>query len=181
MALPGTASYYISLYFQDNRTPSPYSWRVFNVSLNGRNFYTDLNVTTNGVTVYATQWPLSGQTEIVMTPADGIPVGPVINAGEIFQILPLGGRTLARDGCLLKPTSIHYAPPPYILLTVNVSPFFNHLFNILQCWRWKILQETWTIHLPIGAVILACLQRIHGLGLHVLRENCPALSVCKFT
>jgi hypothetical protein len=66
--------------------------------LNGKNFYTDLNATTSGVTVYAAQWPLSGQTEIVLTPADGMTVGPLINAGEIFQILPLGGRTLPRDG-----------------------------------------------------------------------------------
>lgn len=106
LALPST-SYYISLYFQDNRTPSPYSWRVFNVSLNGRIFYTDLNVTASGVTVYATQWPLSGQTKIVLTPATGIPVGPVINAGELFQILPHGGRTLSRDrNCPLKPLYI---------------------------------------------------------------------------
>jgi outer membrane usher protein FimD/PapC len=112
VALPST-SYYISLYFQDNRTPSPYSWRVFNVSLNGRNFYTNLNVTTSGVTVYATQWPLSGQTEIVLTPADGVPVGPMINAGEIFQLVPLGGRTLTRDGSLFSHFHFQFIPALY--------------------------------------------------------------------
>ena len=86
------------LYFQDNRTPSPYSWRVFNVSVNGKNFFSNLNVTTKGVTVYSSMWPLSGQTEISLSPADGMPVGPVINAGEVLQILALGGRTLSRDG-----------------------------------------------------------------------------------
>ncbi|CAL5377355.1 unnamed protein product [Camellia sinensis] len=97
-------NYYIALYFQDNRTPSPYSWRVFSVSVNGKDFYANVNVTSNGVTIYGTEWPLSGQTEIVMTPASDARVGPVINAGEIFQILPLGKRTLTRDGaqvCLI--------------------------------------------------------------------------------
>lgn len=106
VALPNT-SYYISLYFQDNRTPSPYSWRVFDVSLNGRKFFTNLNATTNGVTVYSTQWPLFGQTKIVLTPADGMLVGPLINAGEVFQIVPLGGRTLTRDGSTLSQSHFH--------------------------------------------------------------------------
>lgn len=92
--------YYISLYFQDSRTKSPYSWRVFDVSVNGNKFYSNLNVTADGVAVFAAQWPLSGQTQIEMTPGDGIPVGPLINAGEVFQLLPLGGRTLTRDGNL---------------------------------------------------------------------------------
>ncbi|XP_041015603.1 probable LRR receptor-like serine/threonine-protein kinase At1g67720 [Juglans microcarpa x Juglans regia] len=111
LALPST-SYYISLYFQDNRNPSPYSWRVFNVSLNGRIFYTDLNVTVSGVTVYATQWPLSGQTKIVLTPATGIPVGPVISAGELFQILPLGGRTISRDVMAMDEFARNLDNPP---------------------------------------------------------------------
>lgn len=97
LSLPN-AEYYIALYFQDNRTPSPYSWRVFNVSINGKDFYDNLNVTTRGVTVYSPLWPLSGQTEIVLTPTKEMPVGPVINAGEVLQILPLGGRTLSKNG-----------------------------------------------------------------------------------
>lgn len=104
LSLPST-KYYIALYFQDNRSPSPYSWRVFNVSINGQNFYNNLNVTEKGVTVYGTEWPLSGQTEITMAPAENIPVGPVINAGEIFQLLPLGGRTFSRDG---KPSFAYF-------------------------------------------------------------------------
>ncbi|XP_060672011.1 probable LRR receptor-like serine/threonine-protein kinase At1g67720 isoform X1 [Ziziphus jujuba] len=106
------AKYYISLYFQDNRTPSPYSWRVFNVSINGKNFFSDLNVTTDGVTVYSTQWPLSGQTQIVLTPRNGSPVGPVINAGEIMQILPLGGKTLTRDVVAMEELARMFNKPP---------------------------------------------------------------------
>lgn len=95
--LPDT-SYYLALYFQDNRTPSPFSWRVFDVTVNGKTFYNGLNVSTEGVMVYGSQWPLSGKTSIKLTPASDSPVGPLINAGEIFQIVPLGGRTLTRDG-----------------------------------------------------------------------------------
>lgn len=102
VSLP-SSYYYISLYFLDNRNPSPYSWRVFDVSVNGHTFYSGLNATTKGVTVYAAKWPLSGQTKITLTPADGMPVGPVINAGEIYQILPLSGRTQTKDGTLLIP------------------------------------------------------------------------------
>lgn len=93
-----SASYYIALYFQDNRDPSPYSWRVFSVTVNGKNFYKKLNVSTSGVAVFGTQWPLAGQTEILLTPDESSPVGPIINAGEILQIVPLGGRTVTRDG-----------------------------------------------------------------------------------
>ncbi|VFQ67899.1 unnamed protein product [Cuscuta campestris] len=99
--LPNTY-YYIALYFQDNRTPSPYSWRTFDVQLNGKTFYAKLNVTTDGVTAYSAAWPLSGQTQISLIPNEGIPVGPVINAGEIFQLMPLGGKTLTRDVAALE-------------------------------------------------------------------------------
>uniref|UniRef100_A0A5B7BDL0 Malectin-like domain-containing protein n=1 Tax=Davidia involucrata TaxID=16924 RepID=A0A5B7BDL0_DAVIN len=109
--LPST-NYYIALYFQDNRTPSPYSWRVFNVTVNDNNFYTNLNATTNGVTVYATRWPLSGQTQIVMTPGTDMSVGPVINAGELFQILPFGGRTLTRDVSVMEDLARSFDNPP---------------------------------------------------------------------
>ncbi|XP_010691039.2 probable LRR receptor-like serine/threonine-protein kinase PAM74 [Beta vulgaris subsp. vulgaris] len=90
-------NYHISLYFQDNRTPSPYSWRVFNVLINGDTFYSKLNVTTTGVNVYSNQWPFNGQTQIKLVPDNGTPVGPVINAAEMFQLIPLGGKTTSRD------------------------------------------------------------------------------------
>lgn len=102
VSLPN-ASYYIALYFQDNRTPSPYSWRVFTVAINGQDFYRDLNVTAEGVAVVSKNWPLSGHTKITMTPADGSPVGPVITAGEAFQIVHVGRKTHNIDGILLAP------------------------------------------------------------------------------
>ncbi|KAK7400805.1 hypothetical protein VNO78_12112 [Psophocarpus tetragonolobus] len=107
-----TTYYYISLYFQDNRSPSPYSWRVFDVSINGHTFFSSLNATTNGVTVYAAQWPLSGQTKISLIPGSGVPVGPVINAGEIYQILPLGGRTHTRDVIAMDDLARSIQNPP---------------------------------------------------------------------
>ncbi|XP_047165001.1 probable LRR receptor-like serine/threonine-protein kinase At1g51810 [Vigna umbellata] len=114
MPLPSTY-YYICLYFQDNRQPSPYSWRAFDVSINGHLFFSNLNVTSKGVSVYAAQWPLFGQTKISLTPAVGVPVGPVINAGEIYQILPLGGRTHTRDVIAMEDLarSIHNPPPDW--------------------------------------------------------------------
>ncbi|CAN6485261.1 unnamed protein product [Victoria cruziana] len=96
VALP-SSSYYISLYFQDNREPSPDHWRVFDIRVNGNAFYSNLNVSTSGVVVYANNWPLSALTQIELTPAPGSVVGPIINAGEIFQIRELGGRTITRD------------------------------------------------------------------------------------
>ncbi|KAK2991512.1 hypothetical protein RJ640_016547, partial [Escallonia rubra] len=107
-----SSQYYIALYFQDNRTPSPYSWRVFSVTVNGENFQTNLNVTSSGVTVFGTEWPLSGQTEIVLTPRNDMPVGPLINAGEIFQILPLGGRTHTRDVTVMEALARSIDNPP---------------------------------------------------------------------
>ncbi|PSS19198.1 LRR receptor-like serine/threonine-protein kinase precursor [Actinidia chinensis var. chinensis] len=110
-ALP-EGNYYVALYFQDNRSPSPYSWRVFSVTVNGKDFYNDINVTTNGVTVYTAQWLLSGQTEIVLTPKSDSPVGPVINAGEILQIFLSGRRTLTRDVIALEELARRFDNPP---------------------------------------------------------------------
>lgn len=116
------ASYHLVLYFQDNRTPSPFSWRVFDVMVNGEDFYRGLNVSTAGVVVYGTQVQLGGKTQITLTPDESSPVGPVINAGEIFLVVPLGGRTVTRDGIgigigigiLLVVLSIcHASGPPF--------------------------------------------------------------------
>ncbi|KAE9607273.1 putative non-specific serine/threonine protein kinase [Lupinus albus] len=112
VSLPNTY-YYISLYFQDNRSPSPYSWRVFNVSINDHTFFADLNASAKGVTVYSSQWPLSGLTKLTMTPAVGEPVGPVINAGEIFQILPISGRTQTKDVIAMMDLARSIQNPPY--------------------------------------------------------------------
>lgn len=97
LELPAT-SYYVVFYFQDSRTASPYSWRVFNVAVNGKDFFRGLNATAAGVMVYANMMQLAGKTEILLTPNETSPVGPLINAAEIYQIVPVGGRTATKDG-----------------------------------------------------------------------------------
>ncbi|XAR72896.1 Non-specific serine/threonine protein kinase [Bertholletia excelsa] len=109
--LPKT-DYYVALYFQDNRGPSPFSWRVFNVSVNGKQFYAEVNVSTSGVTIYSAQWPLAGETEIALTPSGETSVGPLINAGEIFQIVSIGGRTHTRDVSALEKLKKRFTNPP---------------------------------------------------------------------
>ncbi|CAM0951687.1 unnamed protein product [Alopecurus aequalis] len=106
------ASYYMALYFQDNRTPSPLSWRVFDVAVNGQAFFAGLNVSTAGSMVYGADWPLSGQTKITLTPAPGSPVGPVINAAELMMVVPLGGRTHPRDVIGMEALARGFVNPP---------------------------------------------------------------------
>lgn len=101
-----TGLYYIALYLQDNRSPSAYSWRVLDIYVNGQKFYQNINVTDTGLSVVGTEWPLEGKTEISMVPAADSPVGPLINAGEVFQILPFGRRTVTRDGILFVCLSV---------------------------------------------------------------------------
>ncbi|WCJ17673.1 Leucine-rich repeat (LRR) family protein [Euphorbia peplus] len=110
-SLPNTR-YYVALYLQDNRTPGPNSWRVLSISINGRTFYGNLNVTTKGVNVYAKEWPLSGMTQITLTSADNTNIGPIVNAGEIFQIVPLAGRTLTRDAMAMEDLARSLDNPP---------------------------------------------------------------------
>ncbi|XVE66841.1 hypothetical protein DITRI_Ditri08aG0112100 [Diplodiscus trichospermus] len=107
-----SSKYHISLYFQDNRKPNTNTWRVFSVAVNGKTFYSNLNVSTDGVAVYSPEWPLSGQTQITMIPDAKSPDGPLINAGEIYQILPLGGRTLTRDVAVMEELARSFDNPP---------------------------------------------------------------------
>ncbi|KAG8073738.1 hypothetical protein GUJ93_ZPchr0006g46347 [Zizania palustris] len=106
------ASYYVALYFQDSRTASPYSWRVFDVSINGKEFFRGLNASAAGVMVYSSMMQLSGKTEIALTPNETSPVGPLINAGEIYQIVPLGGRTATRDVVAMELLARSFKNPP---------------------------------------------------------------------
>lgn len=96
-SLPNS-KYYIALYFADNNGLSLGRTRILNISINGVTYYHNLNVTAAGVVVFANQWPLSGPTTITLNPAASSSVGPMINAGEIFEVLSLGGRTSTRDG-----------------------------------------------------------------------------------
>ncbi|ONK55411.1 uncharacterized protein A4U43_UnF3690 [Asparagus officinalis] len=111
MNLPAS-SYYVALYFQDNRNPSPYSWRVFDVKVNNQTFYSGLNASTKGVMVYGKQWPLSGQTEIRLTPAANMDKGPLINAGEIYQIVTIGPRTHPKEAISMTRLAREFQNPP---------------------------------------------------------------------
>ncbi|XP_078432998.1 leucine-rich repeat (LRR) family protein isoform X2 [Wolffia australiana] len=91
------ANYYIALYFQDNRTPSPYSWRVFDVSVNDAVFVPSVNASADGVMLFSGNWPLSGPTFLSLTPALDSPVGPVVNAGEVLRLVPRNPPTVSRD------------------------------------------------------------------------------------
>ncbi|KAJ1298483.1 hypothetical protein BS78_01G457200 [Paspalum vaginatum] len=106
------ATYYVALYFQDSRTASPYSWRVFDVAINGQEFFRGLNASAAGVMVYSSMMQLSGRTEILLTPNDTSPVGPLINAGEIYQIVPLGGKTVTRDVVAMEDLASSFKNPP---------------------------------------------------------------------
>ncbi|KQK23267.1 probable leucine-rich repeat receptor-like protein kinase At2g28990 isoform X2 [Brachypodium distachyon] len=114
LELPAT-SYYVVFYFQDSRTASPYSWRVFNVAVNGKDFFRGLNATAAGVMVYANMMQLAGKTEILLTPNETSPVGPLINAAEIYQIVPVGGRTATKDVVAMEELarSLKNTPPDW--------------------------------------------------------------------
>ena len=89
-----SSKYYVALYFADNAAGS----RIFNISVNGITYYPNLNAIPSGVVVFANQWPLSGPTTVTLTPTASSSLGPLVNAGEVFDVLSLGGRTLTRDG-----------------------------------------------------------------------------------
>ncbi|XP_015888048.3 leucine-rich repeat receptor-like serine/threonine-protein kinase At2g14510 isoform X2 [Ziziphus jujuba] len=91
------STYYIALYFAHDSNSSRESSRMFNISINGITYYSNLNVTPAGLVVFATQWPLSGHTRLTLTPSVDSKFGPSINGGEVFGLLTLGGRTVTRD------------------------------------------------------------------------------------
>lgn len=103
-----SSKYYIALYFADNTAGS----RIFNISVNGVHYYRDLNAIAPGVVVFANQWPLSGPTTITLTPSASSSLGPLINAGEVFNVLSLGGRTSTRDVIALQRVKESLRNPP---------------------------------------------------------------------
>lgn len=109
LSLPNSL-YYVSFYFADDRVSG--SPRMFNISINGIIYFSNLSVTPAGVAVFANPWPLSGQTNITLAPVGGSSVGPLVNAGEAFQVLTLGGRTLARDVIALARLKESFKNPP---------------------------------------------------------------------
>ncbi|KAF2285374.1 hypothetical protein GH714_003288 [Hevea brasiliensis] len=90
--------YYIAVYFADDRNSSAGPSRGFNVSINGITYYKNFSLTQAGAAVFATQWPLGGLTTVTLTTPPGSSFAPLINAGEIFEVMVLGGLTLTRDG-----------------------------------------------------------------------------------
>ncbi|XP_054820515.1 probable LRR receptor-like serine/threonine-protein kinase At1g67720 [Prosopis cineraria] len=107
-----SSNYSISLYFAEHSGSSSGRPRILNISVNGIRYYSDLNVTEAGVVVFANLWPLSGPTTIRLTPAASSSLGPLISAGEIFEMLPLGGRTLTRDVIALEKIKESFQNPP---------------------------------------------------------------------
>ncbi|XP_072961628.1 senescence-induced receptor-like serine/threonine-protein kinase [Typha angustifolia] len=106
LSLPNS-SYYIALYFGDTL---PDSFRSFNVFINDYIFYNRLSVTSSGLVVFATPWILSGETRITLTPESVLP--PLINAGEVFGLFPLGRVTHTRDVISLEKIKESINNPP---------------------------------------------------------------------
>ncbi|KAL6620199.1 hypothetical protein ACP70R_035338 [Stipagrostis hirtigluma subsp. patula] len=87
-------SYYVALYFADT---VPESSRTFDVYINDYLFYKGLNVTSAGLSIFATQWTLSGLTRVILTHDSASALPPLINAGEVFGLFSLGRLTHPRD------------------------------------------------------------------------------------
>ncbi|CAI9770982.1 unnamed protein product [Fraxinus pennsylvanica] len=108
-SLPNS-TYYIALYFADDRVST--SSRMLDITINGITYYNNLSLTPTGVVVFASQWPLSGLTNLTLTPSTGSNIGPLINAGEVFQMLTVGGKTLARDVVAIESLKQSFHNPP---------------------------------------------------------------------
>ncbi|VAH07088.1 putative leucine-rich repeat receptor-like serine/threonine-protein kinase At2g14440 [Triticum urartu] len=89
-------SYYVSLYFADTLANSS---RTLDVNINDYQFY-EGTVTSAGLSVFATQWILSGLTRVILTSKSVLP--PLINAGEVFGIFPIGRLTITRDALAME-------------------------------------------------------------------------------
>ncbi|KAE8679945.1 40S ribosomal protein S16 [Hibiscus syriacus] len=109
-SLPNS-TYYIALYFADN-SDSPSSSRAFDIHINDVRYYNNLIVSSEGVAVFSTRWPLCGPTKITLNPAANSNASPLINAGEIFDVLRLGGRTHTRDVIALEGLKNSLRNPP---------------------------------------------------------------------
>ncbi|XP_016486744.1 putative LRR receptor-like serine/threonine-protein kinase At1g67720 [Nicotiana tabacum] len=104
------ATYYIALYFAEDQ--DSFSGRAFNISINDILFYPNLSVAPAGMVVFANQWLLNGNTKITLTPLVGSSIGPLINAGEVFEVLPVGGKTHTRDVIALERLKESFKNPP---------------------------------------------------------------------
>ncbi|ESQ49454.1 hypothetical protein EUTSA_v10020522mg [Eutrema salsugineum] len=91
------STYYIALYFAHDSDSLGDGSRVFDVSVNGITYYKELSVTPAGAVIFASRWPLEGLTTLTLSPRSGSNLPPLINGGEMFELISLGGRTLVRD------------------------------------------------------------------------------------
>ncbi|KAH0927807.1 hypothetical protein HID58_020063 [Brassica napus] len=95
--------YYIALYFaHDSDSLDGGGSRVFDVSVNGVTYYKELSVAPAGAVIFASRWPLEGQTTLKLSPRSGSTLPPLVNGGEMFELIALGGRTLVRDATALN-------------------------------------------------------------------------------
>nr|XP_043626633.1 probable LRR receptor-like serine/threonine-protein kinase At1g67720 [Erigeron canadensis] len=101
--------YYIALYFAEETGTS----RSFSISINNVTYYSDLKVPQSGVALFANHWQLSGLTKIILTPTNGSTSGPLINGGEIFEVLQVAGRTHTRDAIGLTRLKESFQNPPF--------------------------------------------------------------------
>ncbi|KAF9673912.1 hypothetical protein SADUNF_Sadunf10G0073200 [Salix dunnii] len=104
--------YYIALYFAADHNSSAGGSSMIDVSINGVPYYKNLSVTSAGTVVFATKWPLSGLTTVALSPATGSSINPLINGGEVFEVIALGEKTLTRDVIALEAlkSSLQNAP-----------------------------------------------------------------------
>ncbi|XP_078435728.1 leucine-rich repeat (LRR) family protein [Wolffia australiana] len=108
LSLPN-ASFYIALYFA---ATSSRSSEILDVSINGVAFSRNLRVTSSGACVFSSQWVLSGPTVISLAASDGSEHSPLVNGGEIFSLLKLGGLTLSRDVFAMEAVKRSLVNPP---------------------------------------------------------------------
>lgn len=103
VSLPNS-TYYIALYFADNRdtSSSTSGSRVFSVNINNFLYYEGLRLTSDGSAIFSTRWPLAGLTKISLVPTNSSELGPLINGGEVFEVFPIGRKTHTRDGKIIR-------------------------------------------------------------------------------
>ncbi|KAL8188631.1 hypothetical protein R6Q57_029651 [Mikania cordata] len=102
--------YYIALYFADDTESSS---RTLNITINGVTLYNNLRIPQTGVALFSSRWPLAGPTKITLTPAAGSTLGPLINGGELFEVIPVGGRTITRDVIGMNGLKNSFRNPPF--------------------------------------------------------------------
>ncbi|XP_057805952.1 probable LRR receptor-like serine/threonine-protein kinase At1g67720 isoform X2 [Salvia miltiorrhiza] len=110
--LPGGVNYYIALYFADDHASDSNNSRAMDITINGVPYYSNLIRTPVGLVVFSNQWPLAGFTNLTLTPAPGSTAGPLINAGEVYQVLPAGAKTLPRDVIAMIDLRTRFHNPP---------------------------------------------------------------------